>query len=205
MLSRLFLVLAVMIVMTNTCLSQTDELTAPPRRRPLHDKLFLLGYSSSSLIHADELEAPRPLMWEASHNAEEGFVIGFERPFGGRWRHRNFVWGANIDTLKSGDDYEESFSLYGGLRWSFKLTRNIHPCITWSGGGLTYISDRYFNESRLSKRFVFQNFLRLGFNVMGRNPFFIGATFYHYSNADLFEHNKGYDVPWTITVGIPFD
>ena len=70
----------------------------------------------------------------------------------------------------------------------------------------SYISTKTFGYKQQGSHFVFQDTLGFGVEIGDPNHqrMDINYMFIHYSNANLFTPNNGYDIPFVLNVGYLF-
>ncbi len=76
--------------------------------------------------------------------------------------------------------------------------------INYSLAGPAFISKTIIDDHNTGKRFTFQDFMGLGFNVGKRKRLNLEIGIAHYSNGNLFPQNAGVKIPLTLSIGFIF-
>lgn len=97
-----------------------------------------------------------------------------------------------------------SAALSLALRFYPFNTQTIHPYLLASGGP-AYISSRQFNLNRQGANVTFQTIAGLGFEFGKAQRFDLNVKLVHFSSADIFYPNEGYNFLYVVSLGYLFN
>ena len=191
MLKKLSLALLASTVLASTtfagALSETDN-----------DHL-VFGY------YNDSISDWRPLK-KASTKAQHGFIISYQgEAYSFLQNHLAVIFGLSYSRwYYTREQKVWDVAMFPAVRLYLSRGWLLNPYAVISAGP-SYISDNHFGPAQLGKQFIFQDYVGLGTTVdFAGKGLDLSVKMYHYSNAGIFKHNNGFDVPLVFSLGYFF-
>ncbi len=174
-----------------------------------HDPIFFpkqefsIGFSDKN-IPLNIPHPPHPFFWTSKEKVDGGISLLYEYLVFHTQKYFSVNLGGSFSWWELNSQAQLALTFFFVFRFWLFRTDSFNPYIAWSIGGPTLLSRDHFSSANLGGHFIFQDFIGLGILVGRDHRFDINLKIYHYSNADLFLHNDGFDVPAVLTVGYIF-
>lgn len=183
-----------------------DVAPAPPQTgTPFIKNQISVGIYDDSFLNWDLPTPPSPIFWDASHKAQSGVQIMYQRNFFHTKKWFSINWGASISRWATPHDHVFAFSLLVSFKlWLLRIHHTIFPYIYYSVAAPTILTNRHFAGSNFGANFVFQDMLGVGVQIGARRAFDIALLMVHYSNGDLISPNSGIKVPVELSISYLF-
>ena len=113
---------------------------------------------------------------------------------------------AETDTAENNE--VDVFSFYPQITLLGKARRWGRPFFFTRFLGRSYLSDNTLGYKNQENHFSFQAHLGLGAYIKTKNKkrdLVVMLSYKHFSNAEIFEENDGWNFPFVLTVGLKFD
>lgn len=164
-----------------------------------------LGIYHHQVIEKDVWRPPRPLMWSATSKVDSGVSLFFEHPFFTTSDLFSISYGVSISQWTKTRNYIDHIYIFSSFL-AFKIWLptfyRLQFYIQYSPGGPSLMSKKTFHDNQFSNHFVFQDQFGFGVILVKNLTIDLGLKLLHYSNADLFPKNDGFDVPILFQIGI---
>jgi hypothetical protein len=142
----------------------------------------------------------KKLFWTGAVITNNGYMLSYERLV---YAYDNF-FTINIGTGFANWWYNKEpiylYRIYPNFKIWFINKTNFGIYLNVGAGGPTILNKRNFKNRDLGSRFTFNDIIGMGLKFGTKQTFEIAINFHHYSNADIFEENPGFDVPAILSV-----
>lgn len=166
------------------------------KNNPLQE--ITLGYYNQSITTA------RPLQ-KSTSIASRGGILAYEREMYRHGTHFTIDLGGSVSYWERASSGLADFAVFPALKFWWNRDARVWTPYLLLSVGPSYITRSQFGAGDdLGSNFIFQDILGVCLKMGQKNPINTCVKFQHYSNANLFMPNHGFDVPVLFSLGYAF-
>lgn len=168
--------------------------------------LALGGDSTLSLgvyrqpIEPDFQRPPKPIAWQATTKATRAEIVTFNHHIWGS-KYFAFLVGGSLGRFQILNQMQTSVTGHWRVRGILPVSSSFRVFGEYSAGNPTLLQHKEIGDLKFGSRFTFEDHLAVGAQI---RDFEMSASIPHYSNANLFPPNPGFDVPVIVHFGYRF-
>lgn len=171
--------------------------------------LMQVGFSTKALGYGLNYwftKRPLPIFWDGDVRVAKGIALQYQQnTFHGR-RFFSLDWGLNVSYFETELNKQQFFtaSIFPVLRFWPLRTKCFDLYANYTLAGPTYISQKVMDNLVTGEHFTFYDAMGLGMFTGKNRNLNAEIRIAHYSNGNLFYHNPGELIPFTLNLGYTF-